>query len=433
MDTRMEDSASIDTSVPVGEYVPPSSAEGLNNRIPQDEDAKDDIVDDDDDDVLLPNKNKNEVHHQGYVRIIDAKGKSFPCGFSRHIGYVMEDIPVGKKRSRSIEETQDMNTSCNTSTPTASDTTPPNTKQQKRTITEERIHPEEALFLHLRGLLRIESSNISISNGEEVESKDESSGGSTKVLSTQYLFEKMLPECNISLAAYLAYAHLRQQGYILIRYSDERIELLCALDSTNKMQQLQSNDLAALDYTAKQADVKDAIEVNSEEISNNKSMLNEHDKMEIGDNISSSSRERYLSRPLRSKLSDDLANAPPPCVVSLSTDNDSTITQKRGKIPNEIQLAYYAYKPNSQFRRSNPGLPDFGVAIMPFHSDESTHEPTFDTLASLVSMCESSSDEEKEGEDTDSNRRSFPLQVVTVADGGACMAFGITHGDVPSI
>jgi len=25
------------------------------------------------------------------------------------------------------------------------------------------------------------------------------------------------------------------------------------------------------------------------------------------------------------------------------------------------------------------------------------------------------------------------LQVVTVADGGACMAFGITHGDVPSI
>ena len=48
-------------------------------------------------------------------------------------------------------------------------------------------------------------------------------------------------------------------------------------------------------------------------------------------------------------------------------------------------------------------------------------------------MCESSSDEEKEGEDTDSNRRSFPLQVVTVADGGACMAFGITHGDVPSI
>ena len=226
---------------------------------------------------------------------------------------------------------------------------------------------------------------------------------------------------------------MSQQGFILIIYSDERIELLCALDSTNKMQQLQSNDLAALDYTAKQADVKDAIEVNSEEISNNKSMLNEHDKMEIGDNISSSSRERYLSRPLRSKLSDDLANAPPPCVVSLSTDNDSTITQKRGKIPNEIQLAYYAYKPNAQFRRSNPGLPDFGVAIMPFHSDESTHEPTFDTLASLVSMCESSSDEEKEGEDTDSNRRSFPLQVVTVADGGACMAFGITHGDVPSI
>ena len=424
----MENNANIDTSVPVGEYIPPSSAEGLNNRIPQD---TKDI--DNDDEVLLPcNYKKNGIHHQGYVRIIDAKGKSFPCGFSRHVGCVMENVPICKKRSRSE---QDMKTNCNTSTPITSDATTANTKQQKRTITEERIHPEEALFLYLRGLLRIESSNISISNGEEVESKEESSSGSTKVLSTKYLFEKMLLECNISLAAYLAYAHLRQQGYILIRYSDERIKLLCALDSiSNKMQQLQPNYSATLNDTSIQFDEADTKEVNSE-TSNLKSMPNEEDKMEIGGDVSmtSSSRERYLSRPLRSRLSDDIANAPPPCVVSLSTDNVSTSAQRSGKIPNEIQLAYYAYKPNAQFRRSNPGLPDFGVAIMPFHSDESTHEPTFDTLASLVSMCESSSDEEKEGEDTDSNRRSFPLQVVTVADGGACMAFGITHGDVPSI
>jgi len=428
----MEDSASIDTSVPVGEYIPPSSAERLNNGIPRDKERDDNVVGDE---VLLPCNYKKNKMHQGYVRIIDAKGKSFPCGFSRQVGYIMEDIPiVGEKRSRSIEETQDMNTSCNTSTFTISDTTPTNTKQQKRTITEERIHPEDALFLHLRGLLRIESSNISISNAKEVESKEESSCGSTKVLSTQYLFEKMLPECNISLASYLAYAHLRQQGYILIRYSDERIKLLCALDSSNKKQQLQSNDSTRLDDTTIQDDVKDIKEVNSNEISNYESIPKEEDdKMEIGADISmtSSSRERYLSRPLRSRLSDDIANAPPPCVVSLSTDEDSTSAQRCGKIPNEIRLAYYAYKPNSQFRRSNPGLPDFGVAIMPFHSDESTHEPTFDALASLVSICESS--DEKEEEDTDSNRRSFPLRVVTVADGGACMAFGITHGEVPSI
>ena len=426
----MEDSASIDTSVPVGEYIPPSSAEGLNNRIPQDEDIKDDIVDNDD--VLLScNKNKNDML-QGYVRI-DSKGKSFPCGFSRKVGYVMEDIPiVGKKRSRS--ETQDMNTNCNTSTFTTSDTQTATTKQQKRTITEERIHPEEALFLHLRGLLRIESSKTSSSNRGEVESKEES-GNSTKVLSTQYLFDKMLPDCNIPLAAYLAYAHLRQQGYILIRYSDERIKLLCALDSSNnKAQQLQSNDSATLDNTTKQVNETDIKEVNCD-ISNNESILN--DKVEIGGDIfiSSSSRERYLSRPLRSKLSDDIANAPPPCVVSLSNDDVSTSAQSSGKMPNKIRLAYYAYKPNAQFRRSNPGIPDFAVAVMPFHSDESTHEPTFDTLASLVSMCESrrSCDDEKEGEDTYNSRRSFPLRVVTVADGGACMAFGITHGEVPSI
>ena len=59
-----------------------------------------------------------------------------------------------------------------------------------------------------------------------------------------------------------------------------------------------------------------------------------------------------------------------------------------------------------------------------------TSDPTFDTLKSLVSMCESSNCEE-EGENSTTG---MPLRVATVADGGAVIIFGVTHGEVaPSI
>jgi hypothetical protein len=122
-------------------------------------------------------------------------------------------------------------------------------------------------------------------------------------------------------------------------------------------------------------------------------------------------KERYKkSRTLRLQLSDDVATAPPPCVVTSLDEND-------------IRLAYYAYNPNAHFKRSNPGLPDFGVAVMPFNNSQ----PTFDTLSSLVSMCEGA-------DDSDINTKSgIPLRVVTVADGGAVIAFGVTNGEVPRI
>ena len=102
-----------------------------------------------------------------------------------------------------------------------------------------------------------------------------------------------------------------------------------------------------------------------------------------------------------------------------------------------IRLAYYAYNPNSHFRRSDPGLPDFGVAVMPYNDCDSRKRPTFDVLSSLVSMCEGGGGggiEEDIGDAAAAAGRSgIPLRVVTVADGGAVVAFGVTKGEVPSI
>ena len=66
---------------------------------------------------------------------------------------------------------------------------------------------------------------------------------------------------------------------------------------------------------------------------------------------------------------------------------------------------------------------------MPYHSNNG-NGPTFDIMNSLVSMC-------VEGEGTelkkDAAKIEIPLRVVTVANGGAVVAFGMTNGEVPSI
>ena len=324
-----------------------------------------------------PSQNNNGLPHGGYVRIVDAKGKSFSCGFSRPIGCVMETVALGggKKRSRSSDKSEDVQTniSINCKLDVAESCESSEVEQRKRTITEERLHPEEALFLHLRGLLRIVSNDVS---GGSDEAREHRKVIDHTTLTTQDLFCSVLKECNIPLAAYLAYAHLRAQGYILIRYTEQRMNLLCWLKLA----------------------MKEAMQTNGSDFDAATSQMND-------------TKERYKkSRTLRLQLSDDVATAPPPCVVTSLDEND-------------IRLAYYAYNPNAHFKRSNPGLPDFGVAVMPFNNSQ----PTFDTLSSLVSMCEGA-------DDSDINTKSgIPLRIVTVADGGAVIAFGVTNGEVPRI
>ena len=325
--------------------------------------------------VPPPSNKNNGQPHGGYVRIVDAKGKSFPCGFSRPIGCVMETgaLVSGKKRSRSSEKIEDVQTNDmdNNELDVAGSCESSKVEQQrKRTITEERLHPEEALFLHLRGLLRI----VSNDSGESNEAREQQRVTHHTTLTTQNLFCNVLKECNIPLGSFLAYSHLRAQGYILTRYTEQRMDLLCRMKLA----------------------MKEAIQTNGSDFEATSQM---------NDN-----KERYKSsRTLRSQLSDDLATAPPPCMVTSLDEN-------------EIRLAYYAYNPNAHFKRSNPGRPDFGVAVMPFNNSQ----PTFDTLNSLVSMCEGA-------DGTNNTKSGIPLRIVTVADGGAVIAFGVTNGEVPCI
>ena len=148
--------------------------------------------------------------------------------------------------------------------------------------------------------------------------KDTSKRKSSTALTTQDLFCTMLPECKIPLAAYLAYAHLRAQGYILIRYTDQRMELLCRMQrqkrSTKLEETLQNNDLH-LERTPDSA---------SE--TNQKNAEHENDD---GSVPVKSSQERFRTRSLRLLLSDDVATAPPPCIVSSNDVDDATTINNR--------------------------------------------------------------------------------------------------------
>lgn len=390
----MKETAVVDSidRRPLGMYVPPSILDDGNNE----------------------STTRAPTQLGGYVRIVDARGKSFPCGFSRPVGsFSVASDAVGNKRRRVEMEKKTADSECcivnevnacedegidTNPTPTLLETVP---SFQKKTITEDRIHPEEAIFLHMRGLLRIESHH----DCDNEESKTNSNHRTT--MSTQDLFCNMLPECKIPLAAYLAYAHLRSQGYILIRYTDQRMNLLRRMNSEQRRK-----NSARLEAT-----MPKNTSLSYEEIPDETGELNQN----IGERETNRdgtpdrpSHERLRTRPLRLLLSDDVATAPPPCVVSHGNDHFL-----HGDKPN-IRLAYYAYNPNAHFKRSNPGLPDFGIAVMPFRD-----EPAFDTLNLLVSMAE--------GGGVNETKSGIPLRVVTVADGGAVIAFGVTNGDVPIV
>lgn len=361
-----------DETLPLGIYVPPPTSSSSS-----------DSTSDGCKDASL-----EKQQHSGYVRIADAKGKCYPCGFSRPIGTIMETIVVtGTKRDHSVisnktECVDDRHDIMDKDDDVVGAESEPKTNeivQQKRTITEERIHPEEALFLHMRGLLRIECNN------HEAGAKEEES----TTLSTQDLFCNMLPECKISLAAYLAYAHLRAQGYILMRYSTERMKLLLA--------RKESHD--------------------------DKPNASSEDTECIEDEAGTQQYKRFITERLaKQRLIDDVATAPQPYVVSFDEWNSNRDTAR---------LAYYAYNPNSNFKRTNPGLPDFGVAVMPFHSCDS-NAPAFDVITSLVELCGVKKEKSDDDIDTASSNE-IPLRIATVADGGAVIVYGVTRGDVPVI
>ena len=317
------------------------------------------------------------VPHDGYVRLVSCKGRSFPTAFTRPTSCVIENVVRVKKRRRTeLDGVDDRADSGERRTSGVTDVISSETFQRKRTLTEDRLHPEEALFLHIRGLLKVETNQ------------------SEEALTTKDLFA-VLKDCRVPVPVYLAYAHLRAQGYILTRYTKARIELLC------DVMKYGSEEAARTAHKARERQG----EGDSEDLSRK-------DDFVIEETIASVTSQEHVAglqsghegvdNPCK-RLTADIAWSPPPCVSNLGGLD-------------AISLSYYAYSPNALFRRTNPGMPDFAVAITQFHSDDAG--PTFESLKSLVDAT---------------TVDGIPLRVAAVADGGAVVVFGARSGSVPSI
>ena len=81
-------------------------------------------------------------------------------------------------------------------------------------------------------------------------------------------------------------------------------------------------------------------------------------------------------------------------------------------LPSTSPIAYDVYGPNSGFKRTDPGRPEFCVAIASY----AEASPGFGSINALVSIA-----------------RGVPVRISTVADGGTVVMFSLTDYGVPPL
>mmetsp|Transcript_10883 Transcript_10883/g.16801 ORF Transcript_10883/g.16801 Transcript_10883/m.16801 type:complete len:316 (-) Transcript_10883:340-1287(-) len=210
---------------------------------------------------------------------------------------------------------------------------------------------EEALFLHERGLIEVYME------------------GNHGKLDSSQLFELLKEKSDVSLPVYLAYKYLRVQTFVVVRHTPKRLELVNRLAQAEKSSSTQSSSTTNM----------------QEEETSQRSWKKRRKTSAI----------HKATRDLR----DDTRNAPTPVMVEGSF-NDT----------NGAAIAFDVYKPNSEFRKTNPGPPDFCVAITSF----SQPSPPVTQLHKLIESCQ-----------------GIGLRIATVADSGAVIMFGVTDYGVP--
>lgn len=275
---------------------------------------------------------------------------------------------------------------------------------RKKSETCDYLFIEEALFLHERGLLEVYIEEDIVSKkandnaqciGKELSMNDKKQ---LKIMSTRDLYDLMLNQLNMPIGVYLSYAHLRNQAYIVIRHTTRRRELI------------EEMNILAKDVDQRKMEVGRKRKLDQIESSDNKESINEEDcrkntvttlekeEKESGKESQVEEDSPKLKLAKVKKLFRELSyNAPMPQIWK----NDVGTS-----------ISYDVYNPDSSYKKSQPGLPSFYVAITPF----SLPSPSFATMKAQIEYC-----------------KGIPLKICTVADGGTINMFGMTDLKVPSI
>ncbi|GAX27217.1 hypothetical protein FisN_13Lh227 [Fistulifera solaris] len=195
-----------------------------------------------------------------------------------------------------------------------------------------------------------------------------------KLLDTQGIFQ-LLEECGMTLFALLVYAHVRSQNYRVIRHTPYRRRILEEMEPLRHL------------YKKKKSPETEDKERDQQHIA---TIISSSSVKEPANNPTSTRQQLEL---LRQQLREDGAQAPAPVVAH--GDRMATI-------------AYELYLPDSQFRRSAPGLPDIYVT-----ATTSLH---FDALQTLLQEA-----------------NGIPLRTAVVSEAGTVVMLGVTDYGVPAI
>ncbi len=195
-----------------------------------------------------------------------------------------------------------------------------------------------------------------------------------KLLDTQGIFQ-LLEVCGMTLFALLVYAHVRSQNYRVIRHTPNRRQILEEMEPLKHL------------HKKKKSPETEEHDNDPQHIATTTSLSSS-----VKEPASQASARQQLEQ-LRQQLRDDSAQAPAPVVAH----GDIMAT-----------IAYELYLPDSQFRRSAPGLPDIYVT-----ATTSLH---FDALQTLLQEA-----------------NGIPLRTAVVSEAGTVVMLGVTDYGVPAI
>ena len=295
------------------------------------------------------------------------------------------------------------------------------------TTTCEYLFIEEVLFLHERGLLQVyyhynndSNNNDSINNDDnDNNSNNNKDNDDNKPLDTKELYNIMLHQLHIPIQVYLTYSYLRSQTFIVVRHTASRYNLIQDGSNNNSGGIGSTNGENENDHSCITID------------DNNNSSNNDNDNDDDCGN--GKKKQRIKSDKIKMDLRYDTFHAPIPFVFGYDEEDDdgndntlsritttsatttttlATTSTNKQNLDLSTKIAFDVYQPNSQYRKSNPGLPNFYVCIC----NLAQPSPPFHVIKNLIRVC-----------------NDIPLKVAAIADGGTVIMFGLTDYGVPSL
>jgi hypothetical protein len=238
-------------------------------------------------------------------------------------------------------------------------------------------------------------------------------GSSHDEMSTSESFT--IPPRKLPFSVYLVYAHLRQQSYRVVRHTPHRHEKLVAMAKQEQILEKLCVDQAA---TTGNGTIDSSGNGVAEPFTNSAdAVCDDEDEMngevdlsiDVEDNMkqkqlllpSELQRQKMQLQKLRRDLRDDVAQALPPTMFTTTVSENGT------------PFAWDVYRPNSQYSKANPGLPNFRVMVAPFTG----HGVSVDWLHQATS--------------TESDQEAIPVKIAVVSDAGTVLMFGLSTASVP--